>query len=71
MAIPIAGLPDRTPPIPARGRAVVVDAASARLFMIENGAVVDSMKVIVGKPTTATPTLRSTLSTRIGTCLLT
>jgi L,D-transpeptidase YcbB len=61
MAIPIAGLPERTPPVPARGRAVVVDAASARLFMVENGAVVDSMKVIVGKPATATPTLRSTL----------
>ena len=61
MAIPIPGLPNRTPPVPMRGRAVVVDAASARLFMIENGAVVDSMKVIVGKPTTATPTLRSTL----------
>ncbi|NUT00964.1 MAG: L,D-transpeptidase family protein [Sphingomonas sp.] len=61
MAIPIPGLPQRTPPVPARGRAVVVDAASARLFMIENGEVVDSMRVIVGKPTTATPTMRSTL----------
>ena len=47
--------------LPAHGRAIVVDAASARLFMIENGQVVDSMKVVVGKPETATPMLKSTL----------
>ena len=47
--------------IPARGRYVLVDAASARLFMIEDGRVRDSMKVIVGKPAAATPALRSTL----------
>ena len=47
--------------LPARGRAVLVDAASATLFMIEDGRVRDSMRVIVGKPTAATPTLRSTL----------
>ena len=34
---------------------VVVDAGSARLSMWENGKVVDSMKVIVGKAETATP----------------
>ena len=45
-----------------RGRYVVVDAASARLFMIEDGEVQDSMRVIVGKPTSATPALKSTLS---------
>jgi murein L,D-transpeptidase YcbB/YkuD len=47
--------------IPARGRYVLVDAASARLFMMENGRVVDSMKVIVGKPAAATPALKSVL----------
>jgi L,D-transpeptidase YcbB len=61
MSIPIAGLPNHSSPIPSRGRFVLVDAASARLFMIENGQVVDSMRVIVGKPDTATPELRSTL----------
>jgi murein L,D-transpeptidase YcbB/YkuD len=47
--------------IPARGRFVLVDAASARLFMIEDGRVRDSMRVIVGKPAAATPALRSVL----------
>jgi murein L,D-transpeptidase YcbB/YkuD len=61
LAIPVEGLPADAPPIPGMGRAVLVDAASARLFMIENGNVVDSMRVIVGKPTAATPVLRSTI----------
>ena len=61
LAIPIAGIPDSAPPLPRLGRAVLVDAASARLFMIENGQVVDSMRVIVGKPTAATPSMRSTI----------
>lgn len=47
--------------VPAMGRYVIVDAASAQLFMVENGRVVDSMKVIVGKPTSATPSIRSTI----------
>jgi murein L,D-transpeptidase YcbB/YkuD len=47
--------------IPASGRYVVIDAASARLFMVENGEIIDSMRVIVGKPEAATPVLRSTL----------
>lgn len=61
LAIPIAGVPDRSLPLPARGRSILVDAASATLFMVENGRVVDQMRVIVGKPATATPTMRSTL----------
>jgi hypothetical protein len=36
-------------------KAIVVDNASARLWMLENGRVIDSMKVIVGKPGMATP----------------
>ena len=47
--------------VASRGRTVLVDAASARLFMIEDGRIVGSMKVIVGKPASATPTLKSTL----------
>jgi murein L,D-transpeptidase YcbB/YkuD len=44
---------------PQRGRYVLVDAASARLFMVENGQVRDSMKVIVGKAEAQTPTIAS------------
>ena len=45
--------------IPASGRYVLVDAASARLYMMEDGRVRDSMKVIVGKPETPTPALKT------------
>ena len=48
--------------IPEQGRYVLVDAASARLFMIEDGRVRDSMRVIVGKPAAATPALKSVLN---------
>ena len=61
LAIPIGSVQSRSSTIPMRGRAVLVDAASARLYMISNGRVVDSMRVIVGAPDTATPELRSTL----------
>ena len=61
MSIPVPGASASAPAIPAHGRHVLVDAASARLFMIENGQVVDSMRVIVGKPDSATPTLKSTI----------
>src|SRR3954453_4308230 len=47
--------------IPAQGRYLLVDAASARLYMMEDGRVRDSMKVIVGKPETPTPELKSVL----------
>jgi murein L,D-transpeptidase YcbB/YkuD len=47
------------PIYPTRGRYLLVDAASARLFMVEDGEVRDSMRVIVGKPATQTPTLAS------------
>ena len=48
--------------IPARGRYLLVDAGSARLFMIEDGRVRDSMRVIVGKPETPTPALKSVIN---------
>jgi murein L,D-transpeptidase YcbB/YkuD len=48
--------------IPVHGRYVLVDAASARLYMLDEGRVQDSMKVIVGKPETPTPELKSVLN---------
>jgi Uncharacterized protein conserved in bacteria len=54
---------DRARDVPPQGRFVMVDTAGARLYMIEDGRVVDSMKVIVGKndPATQTPMLASTI----------
>ena len=48
-----------SPAYPQRGRFVLVDAASARLFMVEDGQVRDSMRVIVGKSDAQTPTIAS------------
>lgn len=45
----------RSLPAPPWSRHVVIDVASARLFMYEGGQVVDSMKVVVGKADTQTP----------------
>jgi len=39
----------------AAGKYVVVDAAAARLMMYEGGRIVDSMRVVVGRPEHATP----------------
>jgi murein L,D-transpeptidase YcbB/YkuD len=61
LAIPIGPAERADLPVAQRGRSVVVDAASARLFMVEDGRIVDSMRVIVGKGKNATPTLQSTL----------
>jgi len=52
---------DRARAFPAKGRYIVVDAASARLLMVEDGHVADSMKVIVGKPTSQTPMVASVI----------
>jgi murein L,D-transpeptidase YcbB/YkuD len=48
---------DRVRALPATPpeRYVLVDTAAARLWMYEEGKPVDSMKVVVGKPETATP----------------
>ena len=46
----------------SRERAVLIDASSATLHMLEGGRIVDSMKVIVGKPSAATPELRTALT---------
>jgi murein L,D-transpeptidase YcbB/YkuD len=47
--------------IPRYGPYVLIDARSARLYMIESGRVEDTMRVIVGKPETPTPELKSVL----------
>ena len=45
----------RLPLATDRGRYILVDVGAATVSMVEDGRVVDSMKVIVGKPETATP----------------
>jgi L,D-transpeptidase YcbB len=54
---------DRARDIPPQGRFVMIDTAGARLYMIEDGRIADSMKVIVGKsdPSTQTPMVASTI----------
>jgi murein L,D-transpeptidase YcbB/YkuD len=54
---------DRARDLPPQGRFVMVDTAGARLYMIEDGRVADTMKVIVGKsdPSTQTPMIASTI----------
>jgi murein L,D-transpeptidase YcbB/YkuD len=54
---------DHARDIPPQGRFVMIDTAGARLYMIEDGRIVDSMKVIVGKadPSTQTPLIASTI----------
>lgn len=58
---------DRARALPAggRGRFVLVDAASARLYLYEDGEVRDSMKVIVGKPTEQTPMIAGLIRTTV------
>jgi murein L,D-transpeptidase YcbB/YkuD len=54
---------DRARDMPFQNRYIMVDAAGARLYMIEDGQIVDSMRVVVGKaePGTQTPMLASTI----------
>ena len=42
-------------------RYVLVDAAAARLWMYEDGRAVDTMRVVVGKPTEPTPMMAATM----------
>ena len=53
---------DRLRLLPATGRAILVDVASAQLWMLENGQPVDTMKVVVGKTTSPTPLLAGTIN---------
>ena len=50
---------ERARSIPASGRFVLVDVASQRLWMYEDGRPVDSMKVVVGTIETPTPMIAS------------
>ena len=50
---------DRARSIPARGRFILVDSGSQRVFLYENGVPVDSMKVIVGSRKMPTPLISS------------
>ena len=52
---------DRVRSVPARGRFILVDSASQRMFMYDNGVPVDSMKVIVGTPKMPTPLIASVM----------
>ncbi len=54
---------DRARDMPFQSRYIMVDTAGARLYMIDDGRIVDSMRVIVGKsdPATQTPMLASTI----------
>jgi murein L,D-transpeptidase YcbB/YkuD len=59
----VLGSLDRVRDIPPQGRYVIVDTAGARLYMIDDGRIADSMRVIVGKsdPSTQTPMIASTI----------
>jgi murein L,D-transpeptidase YcbB/YkuD len=52
---------DRARDMPFQHRYIMVDAGAARLYMIEDGRIVDSMKVIVGTADDPTPMLASTI----------
>ena len=43
--------------LPGSGRYVLVNAAAQRLQMVDNGRIVDEMKVVVGKPKNPTPVM--------------
>jgi L,D-transpeptidase YcbB len=54
---------ERVRDMPFQKRYIIVDAAGAKLYMIEDGRIADTMKVIAGKadPSTQTPMLASTI----------
>lgn len=54
---------ERVRDMPFQKRYIIVDAGGAKLYMIENGRIADTMKVIVGKAdaSTQTPMLASTI----------
>ncbi len=52
---------DRLRLVPPKGRAILVDAANFELMMLEDGKIVDTMKVIVGKPDFPTPLLAGSI----------
>ena len=48
---------ERARALPATGRHILVNATAARLTMYEDGEIIDSMRVVVGKPKNPTPTM--------------
>jgi len=46
---------------PSTGKFVVVNSANQQLTMVDNGQIVDQMKIIVGTPQSQTPMLASTI----------
>jgi murein L,D-transpeptidase YcbB/YkuD len=52
---------DRARSLPAAGRFMIVDSATQRLTLYDNGQPVDSMKVIVGTPELPTPLIASVM----------
>lgn len=52
---------ERARVLPATGRFIAVNAATQTLWMVEDGRVADTMKVVVGKPDTPTPLLAGTI----------
>ncbi len=50
---------------PANGRHILVDAASAQLYMYDGGRMVDTMRVVVGKPELQTPMMAGFIRTAI------
>jgi murein L,D-transpeptidase YcbB/YkuD len=52
---------DRVRSIPAKGRFILVDSGSQRMFLYENGVPVDNMKVVVGMPEMPTPLIASVM----------
>lgn len=50
---------ERARSIPGKGRFILVDAGSSRVFLYDNGVPVDSMKVIVGSKKLPTPLISS------------
>ncbi|MEO6199274.1 MAG: L,D-transpeptidase family protein [Sphingomicrobium sp.] len=57
----VRGTLDRLRLVPAKGKLIIVDTASQRLMMVENGIVAGSMKVIVGKVRSPTPGIAGTV----------
>lgn len=55
----------RALPLPEDGKFILVDAASARMFLYENGRVRDSMRVVVGKTDEATPMVAGTIQNAV------
>lgn len=52
---------DRLRLLPAKGKAIVVDTANQRLLMVEDGNVLGTMKVVVGKLKSPTPLVAGTV----------